>query len=307
MKLSVIIPTVLEFPQVLFTVRAVLEECKGLDFEVVVIDNYCEEVAMQCEGKPIDRSSAQLEAQSRYIPQLTYLKYQNKLSHWQAKNVGCKAATGDVFLFLDSHTMPSRDSIQKAFQYFAHHREELNGTLHLPLSYHIMENKRLIYKMVDEQERGWLHYSFTGYRDDPMPYEVPCMSTCGMFMGRDTYAQLGGFPTALGIYGGGENFVNYCLSVIGKKKWIFPGVTLHHHGDKRGYHWNYDDHLKNKAVAMYCVGGLTWLKRFFEFAKGRPETLKKMQDYVIKTTEDHCKLIEAQKVIEIEDWINAWK
>ena len=45
--LSIIIPYCNEHPQVLFTVRSVLEEIRGMDAEVIVIDNYCEEVGKQ--------------------------------------------------------------------------------------------------------------------------------------------------------------------------------------------------------------------------------------------------------------------
>ena len=307
-KLSIIIPLVREYPQVLFTIRSLLEECKGLDFEIVAIDNYCQEVRDQNGGgQENDRGAAQIKAQSRYIPELISLEYSDKLSHWCAKNVGCEAATGDVFLFLDAHVVPSRDAIQKMFQYYVHHEEELNGTLHLPVSYHILESKRLIYKMVDEQERGWLHYSFTGYRDEPEPYEVPCMSMCGCMMSRKIYERLGGWPKAFSAYGGGENYVNFTLAIMGMKKWIFPNATIHHFGAKRGYHWTYDNHLVNKAIAMYCIGGGEWLSRFFQHSKGRPETLKKMEAHVLKTCGAHRELIKSQQVITIEEWIDTWK
>ena len=57
-------------------------------------------------------------------------------------------------------------------------------------------------------------------------------------------------PT-LRIHGGGENFMNYTLSVLGKHKWIYSWGTLFHHGEKRSYHYVYDDYIRNKILAAY--------------------------------------------------------
>jgi len=51
--LSIIIPYCNEHPQVLFTVRSVLEEIRGMDAEVIVVDNYCEEVGKQVLKKEV--------------------------------------------------------------------------------------------------------------------------------------------------------------------------------------------------------------------------------------------------------------
>jgi len=224
-----------------------------------------------------------------------------------AKTKGCQIAEGNILLFVDAHVVPSRDAIRRMFDYYRNHSEELNGTLHLPVTYHILEERRLIYKLVDEREKGWVHYSFTGYRDAERPYEVPCMSCCGVMMTREIYDKLLGWPDAFNAYGGGENYLNFCLAVLGKKKWIFPGVSLHHMGQKRGYHWTYDGHLINKGIAAYCYGGKRWLRLFFKHAKGRPNVLAAMEKYILESCLTYRVNIEKQQVMEIEEWLNKWK
>ena len=46
--LSIIIPYANEYPMVIFTIRALIEELKHkIDFEVIAIDNYCDELEQQ--------------------------------------------------------------------------------------------------------------------------------------------------------------------------------------------------------------------------------------------------------------------
>ena len=90
----------------------------------------------------------------------------------------------------------------------------------------------------------------------------------------------GGWPKELGIYGGGEHFMNYTLSVLGHRKMIYPHGVLCHHGEKRAYYWNYDDHIRNRILATYLFGGKAVGQRFISMAKGRPQVLQKMLDEV---------------------------
>jgi hypothetical protein len=193
------------------------------------------------------------------------------------------------------------------FNYFCEHREELDGTLHLPLTYQILESRVLIYKLRAKVEKHTYHYSFTPFRPATEPYEVPCMSTCGMMMDRALYDELGGWPVELGIYGGGENFLNYSLSVIGKKKWIFPSPPLRHHGDRRGYNYEGKDYIRNRAIAHYIFGGQDVLQEFMKHQRGSPRALHNMYINVMNTCEAHRELIKSKQVITIQEWVKQWR
>jgi len=307
-KLSIICPFVQEWPMVGFTIMQIAEELKGrVDFEFIAIDNFCDEVAKQKGGQVPDRASEQVPAVQRGHKWLKAIKYDKKLSHWQAKNAGIKASTGEFLLFVDSHCVVERDAIFNMFNYYKIHHKEMEGTLHLPLTYHIMEYHKLIYKLAVDWPVGHVHYSFTGYRDEPEPYEVPCMSTCGMMMSRELYDYMGGWPVELGIYGGGENFMNFTLAVLGKKKWIMPGGALHHHGDKRGYHWNGDDMVRNRAIANYCFGGKALAKKFIDHRKGNRAVLNGIYYDVLEKCADHRDLIRDRQLVEIKEWVDKWQ
>jgi len=111
----------------------------------------------------------------------------------------------------------------------------------------------------------------------------------------------------MGIYGGGENYINFTMAVMGKKKWIYPGDNscLAHHGEKRGYHWNYDDYIRNKILATYLFGGQGVANLFIQNSKGRPEVLKSMLDSVIANNKTRREYIKARSVTDIVTWAKA--
>lgn len=302
-KLSVVVPFCNEYPQVLFTIQSIAQELKGrVDFEIIAVNNYCDEVKAQ--GREEDKGYEALLASQKGNPWLKVLHYNEKLSHWQSKNMAVSESTGNILWFCDAHCMVSRDSLFNMYEYYRVHYEELKGTLHLPLTYKVLEWHKLIYKLVVDIEKAEIAYSFTGYRPLDSPYRMPCMSTCGMMMTRELFDYIGGWPTELGIYGGGEHYINFTLAVLGKQVNIFPGDPLFHHGEKRGYHWNGDDYTRNRTIANYMFGGKKLAERFIAHRRGNPAILQDILDGVLKKTKAHRELIKAKQVCTIEDWLH---
>jgi len=312
-KLSVIIPTCLEWPQVLLTVRNIAEELRDrADFEIIVIDNYCDEVKVQAGGKEDDGTRDHLIACAKGHPWLKVLHYTDKLSHWQAKNMGVAHSTGNVLWFCDAHCIVSRDALFHMLNSFRCHERFMKGnaTLHLPLTYHIMEYHKLVYKLRVDLPTSLLDYRFTTYNppdhNAAIFYEVPAMSTCGVMMSKSLYDKVGGWPTELGIYGGGENFLNYVMSIMGMKKYIKVGHPLCHHGSKRQYHWNYTDHKRNQAIAAYMVGGEAFAMNFMAHCKGDVGHLQSITHQMIPKQKKHREHIKSQIVMSMEDWLKGW-
>jgi len=195
------------------------------------------------------------------------------------------------------------------FKYYRDHWQELNGSLHLPLTYTILEWRRLIYKLVNEIETGVVHYSFTGFKTQPkdyyIPYEVPAMSTCGMMIHREYMDLLGNWPSELGIYGGGENFINFGLSVLGKTKNIWPDEPLRHHGDKRGYEYDYNDYHRNRMIATYMFGGKKLLYLYAKNCKGSSVALFQIAKGVEELCSAHREHIKKNQVMTIQEWLNT--
>lgn len=298
-ELSIIVPFVNEYPQVLFTIKSISEDLIGrVDFEILAINNY----AQGYVDRPEDKSGEAVSACEPLCPWLKYIHYKDKLSHWNAKRVGVEKSSGKFLLFCDSHVVPSRDAIYSMFQYYKENWEKLDGSIHLPVTYKILDPHRLIYKFLLDKG-AFFDYRFTTYRESDVPYEVPCMSTCGMMLHKDIYNLTGGWNPEFGIYSGGEHFMNYTLAVLGKKKWIWNQGHLAHHGEKRGYSSNYDDTLRNRFLAHYLFGGVEVLKAFRVIAKGKPSVLDDIMNDVLKKGWKQRQLIEPRQKITIRDWL----
>ena len=302
-ELSVIVPFVNEYPQVIFTLQSIAQDLRDrVDFEIIAVDNSCKEIETQ--GRQIDKSAGVVAGSTGVSPWLKSLKYEDKLSHWQAKNLAVSHSSGRFLWFCDAHCIVGRDALYNMFRYYSDHHEELNGTLHLPLTYKILESRRLIYKLVNNIESsGEVAYSFTPLRRDDGPFRVPCMSTCGMMMTRGLYDDLGGWPKELGIYGGGEHFINFTLAVLGRAVNIFPGPPLFHHGEKRGYHWNGDDYTRNRTIATYMFGGEALARKFMAHRKGDRRTLDNILTDVFSRCKDHRVHIKSRQKMSIEEWL----
>lgn len=323
-KLSIILPFCNEYPQLGFTVQSILNELKQLEAEteLIVIDNFCTEVEKQTIGEDFcpkcmqsfkkfrvkDKGSDFLQKQAKSLSNLKYIVYTEKLSHWNAKNVGVQASTGDILLFLDAHVVPSTNTIKQIFDYYTTHYTGLKGTLHLPLAYLLgAPGSELIYNFVTNPAKGYYHYTFTKYKKAEKPYKVACMSTCGMMISREIYDLLGGWPTEMGIYGGGENFINFCLAVMGFDKWIMPVDPLYHYADERGYYYNYDDFIRNRTIATYMCAGEDAAHRFVKNCQGNLDILEKIYLDAITKTKEHRKLILSNQQISIKEWMNKIK
>ncbi len=312
-ELSVIIPFVNEWPLIAATVANIAEELRDrVDFEIIAIDNWCAQVAKQ--GRNPDRGHEHMHTVAKGHPWLKVLKYEEKLSHWQAKNLGVRESSGKFLFFCDAHCIVSRDALACMLAYYREHSEELNGTLHLPLTYHLLEWRTLIYKLVARPEDGFFHYSFDqgGYKKraaeaNGATFEVPCMSTCGMLMSREIYDELGGWPEGLGIYGGGENFINFTLAILGRKINIFPGPPLRHHGERRGYSYNWQDMQRNRLLATMMFGGVKHMRRFQKKMKGNAALAQRLGDQAVVLGREQRDMIKTKQVIEIDDWVETWK
>ena len=346
--LSIIIPFAGEYPQAIFTIQAIAQSLIGkLDFEIIAVNNMCSELTNQWDNLKVkslrkannrtfskevvsdiidmlppqmnDRAGEAIKASAKGNEWLTYMEFKDRLSHWECKRLACKQAKADTFLFIDAHCIPSlgidemyrsyHSPVQTSNGYENFDYSEM-GTMHMPLTYKILEWHRLIYKMAIDNE--FYGYSFTPFREPNAyndPYEVPVMSTCGMMISRAVYECVGGWPKGMYAYGGGENFMNYALSVTGKRKWIYPGVTCHHHGDRRDYHYTYDGTLINRLLAHYLFGGFDKLRKLASVSKGDPDAVKSFVHQILSSEvhKVHRDIIKENANYDLDIWADKWR
>jgi hypothetical protein len=311
-KLCIIIAGVNEWPRVIYTLRAVYEEFRDrADFELVYVDNFPDALDQWNKERVPDDSYEVIQGSVRHLPGLRTMNYKDHLSHWVCKRKAVESSKADFFLFLDAHVIPGRDVLFNQFEYYRKHHEILNGSLHVPTTYKILDSRALQYRMVNELDKGWISYSFTGYRPgDGKPYPVPCHTTDGSLISRDVYNRFGGWPEIMESWGGGENLFNFTLSILGMNKWMMPGYPLYHDGAPRGYSYNWTGlHIVNRLIAMYMVGGKEFAELYLANQKGNPEANAKTGNYVLRDPEvvAQRKHIETQQKIDIHEWAAKWK
>lgn len=349
-KLSIIIPFAGEYPQVLFTVQSIACSLKGkLDFEIIVVNNDCQELRQQwthartkisnqfnqaevitpemvdnivhplsimagrnpncLEG--LERSGDALKVSCESAggnKWLKYLEFSDRLSHWECKRLACQEATGDAFLFIDSHCVPSQ-GIDEMFNNYIPYSDK--AVFHMPLTYKILEWRRMAYKMVIQN--AFYGYTLTGHpsAEDCKPLvlkKVPVMSSCGLMISRKIYDKIGGWPEGFGAYGGGENFMNYALAVIGIDKYLYNPVTLHHHGEKRDYHSDYTTTLWNRLVAHFLFGGEQCAINLAIHSKGRRDVINALITDILKSDiyRVHRNIIKENTKIDLDEWVDGW-
>jgi glycosyltransferase involved in cell wall biosynthesis len=311
-ELSVIIPYVNEWPQVAFTIRSISEDLKDrVDFEIIAVDNFSTRYMKNTER---DRGSRHIKRVAELHPWLRYELFDKKLSHWNAKNYAIEHSNSPFLMFIDAHCVTARNSLFDMFQLYKDSWESLGGSIHLPLMYHILENRLLKYALTNTKTPYAIHYKFVDhFPNEKCLQEVPCMSTCGMLIHRSYLSSLGLWPTELGVYGGGENFINFVGAVCGLRKWLFTNGVLYHHGEKRGYKWNDKDFLRNRAIAVYLYGGYDMAKRFcleYPVPNNIPayptHILYQIFSSVVDSCEAHRDFIKDRQKLTIQDWISQW-
>lgn len=308
--LSVIVPFCREWPQVAFTLRSIHNALDGIEHEVLAVDNLQSNMEEDRGTQNVQGMAGSWEKCKD--PWLHYLKYDSRLSHWQAKNLAMNLSNGDYFWFIDAHCIcPGGSSMIRMYEYYMKNESFINGSLHLPLTYHILEPTQLMYKAVIE--RSTFDYAYRFHTFDRSKYlhqeiiPVPAMSTCGMLVSKDLMWKIGCWPEQLGIYSGGEHYLNYVFAIMGYNKFLWNGSSLCHHGDKRGYNWNHNDQQRNRAIACYMYGGEKHLTGWmFNKAKLSGREKQSMIRDIIITCQEHREHIAVNAVISIEDWTEGW-
>lgn len=319
-KLSVIIPYAQEGANTIFTCRAVHEELQDIPHEIIAIDNMCDELKEQLskKGESPDRyhehnskdgtkNESHIKSMAKINKWLKYMQFTSSLSHWKCKNHAIQNTDADIFMFVDAHCLPSKNSILGMYAEYVRRMETGPLTMHLPLTYHILEDRRLVYNLSADLDNGFVGYTFAGARRQETVYEIPCMSSCGSMISRETHGRMFGAWSDLYSYGGGENIMNYVTSIQGIPHFIYNKGTLFHHGCDRGYHWTWLGFHYNRAAAMYLIGGRDFLEKYIHSLKGNMRVLNTVMEDVLKNNSERRASIKELQTISIEDYVRRWE
>lgn len=313
--LSIVIPYYQEHPQLIFTLQSIANELLYSDVEhqIVLIDN---SPTLQSECWELDSTLyIQHKRDCGMLPNVDFYSYTDTLSHWQAKNKGVDRAYGDTLLFLDAHVVIYPGVIKKMLECFKELPE--HSLLHMPITYMLEDGKKnaLIYELVTDLANGIVDYRFTKFDSDKEYIEVPCMSTCGMMVSKQTMLdKFLKWPSLLGSYSGGEQYINFVGAVLGIRKFVLNAGSLFHYAAPRSYELVYEDVYRNRAIATYLYAGKDlfncYLDNLIRLKRGRISLriINKIRMELLGNAEmqERRSYIKENSVTDIETWIKKW-
>jgi hypothetical protein len=192
-----------------------------------------------------------------------------------------------------------------------------HSSLHIPITYMLEDGKKnaLIYELITDIDNGIIDYRFTKFDSDREYVEVPCMSTCGMMISKKTMIdKFLKWPSLLGSYSGGEQYINFVGAVLGIRKFVLNRGSLFHYAAPRSYELVYEDVYRNRAIATLLFGGKGLFHRYLDnltrLKRGKisPRIINKIRMELLENAEmqERRNFIKENTMIEIIDWTKEW-
>lgn len=214
MRASIIIAAHNEGEALWKTVRACIETCAGLDYEIVIADD-----------ASVDDSVAEVQ---RRFPRLRIVRHEERRGASPTKDRGAREARGDVLVFLDGHCNPEQGAITRLVQDV----EEAKGTAILTpaiagLDVQSWRNSSAqighgYFLDLEKFDCGWLPLSELRAANIGRRrfYESPALIGCALAVSRELYEDLWGFDRDMRLWGVED-------LDFGLKAWLMGHPILH--------------------------------------------------------------------------------
>jgi glycosyltransferase involved in cell wall biosynthesis len=264
-KVSVIIANKNDLQMLLVTVLSAVEELKGLDGEVVVVDN------SDIEYRECVQSLLSGQIKDGMVRLINYSHSSSAASMEKAAN----EAHGEFLFYTDSHSMIGRNTIRYALRFFKRHEGEPIAFCHMPIQW--AHNSSSARKMSFR-----LHRNNLGSWGKMMKKEGK-ITWKGMphMIRRDVYNAIGGYGCLAEhhvSWGGLIPYLGIKPWLLGYENWAIPYGVSYHFGeypkvcrDKIKYrvYGRAGDYPagSSHAVSAYVFGGEKFLKDQFEPSK----------------------------------------
>jgi glycosyltransferase involved in cell wall biosynthesis len=265
---SVIIPFCNEGQNTLWTMQGFVDQFQGwCDFEIIIVSNKSDPEHLEKFSRWVDHPK---------IPWFRLVEYNDKQSGWQTRNYGASLATGKYLFFCDAHIYPKPNAYRGLVEF----HEGWTGIAHCPLCYWI-DPTRPNYGYV------WQAYKFWGRWTRSLPKspmgDVPLSGSSSLLIDREVFEEVRGFHPALGIYGGGETYIDLKVQMFGHKVRMAIDHHIYHLSETRGYRWNNENFRFNKMLAAFTIGGEKYLKTVFDHFIFCDEGREQYQEQTVKS------------------------
>lgn len=228
MKLSVVLSVRNEHPTLLGTLYSFYEDARSYfklnDFELVVVDN--------CGTD--STASILRDRMRRWVKSglLNVIDFHERPGNVVARNVGAKAARGDVVIFADGH-LSIGDGLTRLLYEGAIQGGEWHPGFQM---WGDLPSMRCYGYDLKLHEKFWGNISGkvpkSVARDDKKrpaePYKIPMASHCCLAVNRSEFLDLQGYGDRLRVYGGGEPLLSLKYWVCGSSVNMEPRAVVRH-------------------------------------------------------------------------------
>lgn len=264
-EVSVILASRNEMEMLLVTVLSAVEALRGIDGEIVVIDNsdekYCEAVKLLLSGQIYDGM----------------VKYYRNPSPSSAATMEMAAqkAEGKFLFYTDAHSIIGYECISASLDFFKRHEGEPIAFCHTPLqwAHNSISARKMSFRFHRNQMGSWgkmtdyeLKITFKG-----MPHMIK----------KEVYHAIGGYGCLAEFemaWGGLIPYLGWKPWLLGYENWAIPKGVTYHFGEYPELCRPFTKYRRYDVsgrfppgqahgVAAYVIGGEDFLRQQFEPAK----------------------------------------
>ncbi len=276
MDVSFVIPMIQDYPQIIMTVNALQAEMEYSNFtyEIIVVENGI-----------IDSYTDNFKKAYRVPMSRNEIRYffEPVQCGPAARMKGAEEARGKIIHFMDSHTIPARNSVN----IMLYEMEDLDaGVLHgATVKTHVVPPhvRGLHYKLFGNPKQN-LHRSFHGTYNKARqntPYECMGGNLAYTMFKREELLELRGYHPKCRYYPHPEGYLPLKYLMFGRSVWAVPTAFHFHsvyrnpgsHGRPRWVIDIQDDkytlqggdfHICNSMICAYTLGGEKWLDILYD-------------------------------------------
>ncbi len=292
-KFSVIIPSYNEGDWLRRTVMGVLENTDYPDFEIVVVADGC-----------TDDSTKFL--QEKHIPNVTLVALPYSVGAAKARNKGARSATGEYFVFIDSHMIPRDENWLTELAIQLANENIGAASLCIP---HLEEPDRIAY--VYTIKDLFLEPVWEAPLDKNKVQLVPVISGACFGIRKKVFEETGGFDEGMRTWGREDLEYSLRLWRMGYDLSMSPRAAIAHSWErKRTFDISWEEVDYNILRTVLTIFSPKWAEKVMaEVSTARPENAK----HALAELQKDQKFIARKKELEVkftrsfEQYIEAFK
>lgn len=261
MKVSVIISARDEFPNIVHTVHAIINDLETFlkpdDFEIIIVDN----------GSKNPDSWRFLIERGMFYHRTVRILRDPIMGNVTARNKGVAIAKGEYIFFSDAHMSYRIGS----FKAMVDALERYGGIVHPSVQWMggYEPSTRSYQYSIKLGEKLWGTWNNLVVNPTE-PFYIPVSGHCCLGVKREEFLRLGGYHPYFRCYGGGELYLDLKFWMQGSTVMVVPQAIGYHLSAGRGYSYIHDDFIHNMMLLAQALGADALAERVYLRYLGKP-------------------------------------